>query len=229
MTPASAARLEQLERAGGQVIRVANAAEIAERLAAVPKTVDMQPAGPEVRALLRRWDGGGLAMLFNEGGAAYRGLAAIDLPGTVAELVPGTGELHAVQGTKPASKQVRARVPVELAPGESLVLVFGVEEHELKPSTRRAAAESLAWDDGWQARKVVEHRVGAHDFEVVPIDSAPFTDIKLGAWSVAIDADFSGRVAYLRKFVLGDAWRGRPLRLKLGASISRPACGSTVT
>ncbi len=216
MTPAAAARLESLQRAGGRVIHVASAAEIPRQLAGVPRVVGLTPDAADIRVAVRRWAGGGMAMLFNEGGADFRGLASVDLPGSVAELVPSTGQLHSVDTDRVPDNNAGKRVPIELGPGESVVLVFGGDGTKFRPPTRRVPVESLVLDAGWQAHKLVEHRVGEHDFEVVPIESTSFTDIKLGPWNTAIDADFSGRVAYRRTFAVGESWRGRPLRLKLG-------------
>jgi hypothetical protein len=75
MTQSAQDRLKDMEAAGGQVIRIDDLSQIDAALAKIAPTIRCDPPSPDLRVLVRRWPGGGVAFLFNEGQQAYRGAA----------------------------------------------------------------------------------------------------------------------------------------------------------
>ena len=165
IAPRSRERLREFESAGGRVIRVTRLDEIAASVRTIRPTVELSPPTSAVRVALRRWPGGGAAFLFNEGEAPYEGVATVSLAGTPIEVDLAAGSAHRLPGAKLSGQG--SVVPLSLTGGESILIVFGLDNRVPVLSERRPPAlATVLIDKGWEARPSLRHLVGEHDFEI---------------------------------------------------------------
>jgi hypothetical protein len=219
ISAAARRRLEEFVAAGGRIIRGDEAGDVRACLTAVPQSVAFAPAVDHVRACLRRWNGGGAAFFFNEGQTEYSGHVTVPFSGDIAEVLPATPAVRQIADMVRGAKETT--MPIRLLPGQSMLLVVAE-----RSSAGQSAAEdqvpghppndqSLVLGEGWEARVLKEHRVGEHDYEVLP-GNDPFRPVALGSWESWLGPDFSGRAIYRRRVELPDSWQGQSLLLDLG-------------
>jgi len=218
MTQSAQDRLKALEAAGGQVIRIDDLSQIDAALAKIAPTIRCDPPSPDLRVLVRRWPGGGVAFLFNEGQQAYRGAASLTLGGNLHEVEPATGLTRPVRIAR--SSDGRWTIPLTLAAGESRLLVSSSQAPPAgaAPPTAHTVVQSIELADGWTARVDRQYAVGEHDYEVRPWDKAEFKPVSLGPWAttLSLGQDFSGHVTYRRTVKVPETLRGGRLVLDLG-------------
>ena len=206
-------RLSELERVGGVVIRAGSVADASQTVQQATSTIDCNPASNDLRCQVRRWDGGGVAFLFNEGTSAWKGNVTIGLTGVPVILEPSEGT--ATQILEVVCQNNRTIVPLTLGAGESLIVLFDKNQLETsKPPF--LARRSVALDVDWEARAIRHHRVGPHNYEVLKSEEMPYQPIALGTWNELVGSDFSGVVRYRRRVTLPADWIGKRLRLSLG-------------
>ena len=183
-----------------------------------PPRSELDPPSPDIRVLRRRWPGGGAAFFFNEGQKSYRGTASIKPTGKLYEVEPATGVTRAVATT--GSSDGRAGLPLNLAAGESMLLVAGskIEPSEAAPPAARKVVQSVDLADGWKARVDRQFVAGEHDYEVRSTDKAEFKPVALGRWAttLGLGEDFSGHVTYRRTVSVPEELQGGRLLLDLG-------------
>jgi hypothetical protein len=220
MTDKSKKRLDDFRAAGGRVVHADDLGQIDAAVATIVPTVRLDPPSSDIRVLRRRWPGGGAAFFFNEGQQSYQGTASIKPSGKLYEVEPVTGVTRAVATT--GSSNGEAGLPLNLAAGESLLLVAGSEgpSSEAAPPAARKVVQSVDLADGWTARVVRQFAVGEHDYEVRSMDKAEFKPVALGRWATAcgLGEDFSGHVTYRRTVSVPESMRNGRLRLDLGGA-----------
>jgi hypothetical protein len=219
MTDLAKQRLAAFETAGGQVVRIGNVGQIDAAITGITPTIALSVASPGIRAVKRSWDGGGAVFLFNEGQAAYKGVASIKLDGTAYEIDPTTGVTRPVSASK--GPDGRIAVSLNLKPGQSMLLVTQPPQEKpdgLAPPTTDRVVHSLALADGWAARVDRQYVVGQHDFEIHERENPQFQAVTLGRWAstLGLSADFSGHVTYRKTVTVPEAMRGGRLVLDLG-------------
>jgi hypothetical protein len=220
MSTTASQRLAAFEAGGGQVIRINGVGEINSAIAGIARTIDLSVASSGIRAAERRWDGGGVMYLFNEGQTAYNGVASFDFAGKLHQFDPATGVTREViYSTLPDG---RYSLPLNLAAGESLVLVAqppGDAPPDVKPAEARRIVESITLANGWTARVDRQYVVGEHDFEIHETENPQFQPVELGRWAttLGLTSDFSGHVTYQRTVEVPESMRGHRLLLDLGA------------
>lgn len=213
MSPRSRERLAELERTGGTVIRVNKVEDPAQALQQAKPTVGLEPAIAGIRCQVRRWEHGGVVMLFNEGPTPYAGRASVTLDGQPVCIDPSEGTLTRLAGVE--RQRGRCQIPVQLGVGESRVYLFAENLGEL-PTAPFSARKSLKLASGWEARALRQHRVGQHNYEIVKLSDRPYQPLALGSWNSLVGADFSGVVSYRCRVKLPADWLGQRLRLSLG-------------
>ncbi|NUQ66120.1 MAG: hypothetical protein HUU20_26965 [Pirellulales bacterium] len=218
MPPVVQDRLQALEAAGGQVIRIDDLSQIDAALAKIAPTIGCDPPSPDLRVLVRRWPGGGAAFLFNEGQDAYSGAASLTLDGNLHEVEPATGVTRLVRIAR--SSDGRVTIPLALAAGESMLLVSSSQTPPAgeAPPASHTVVQSVELADGWKARVDRQYAVGEHDYEVRPWDKAEFRPVSLGPWATTLNLgeDFSGHVTYHRTVKIPETLSGGRLVLDLG-------------
>jgi hypothetical protein len=220
MTDVAKQRLAAFEAAGGQVVRVGDLGQIDSCVTRIAPTIQLSTASTGIRAVQRRWTGGGAVFLFNEGQTAYNGTASVSLDGTIYEVEPTTGLTRSVSAAK--SSDGRSAISVKLAPGESMLLVAQPSTNvpaNLAAAKSQVVRQSLALADGWKARVDARYVVGAHDYEIQTTANPELQSAELGPWAttLGLGEDFSGKVTYQRTVTLPESFRGGRLRLNLGA------------
>lgn len=213
MLPASRERLKELESSGGQVIRVERLEEISRQVAQIRPTIQFTPSGRDLRCQLRRWQSGGVAMIFNEGAEPSSGRVSIPLSGHPYRLEPESGHLFVIADA--SRDEETCTFSFQLGGGESQIILFDTDRNsEAQPKWK--STKRLALDSGWEARPVRRHIAGVHDFEIKETPDSPFHPLPLGSWDSLVSDDFSGRVEYKLHVKLPDDWQGQRLRLDLG-------------
>lgn len=215
MTPAAKRCLEAFQAAGGQVVRVENFDRVDAALASVKPTVGLEPRATGLRALVRRWPGGGAVFVFNEGSTSYCGTLSVPLEGTLREIEPATGLVRAVGASVSGRHQT---VPVTLEPWQSLLLVSGPADAPVASAGVRKVLRSVDLADGWTARVDRQYVAGEHDFENHATPQAAFKPVALGPWAekLSLGRDFSGHVTYRRTVSVPESMRNARLLLDLG-------------
>jgi hypothetical protein len=213
MTSKAQAQLKAFEAAGGRAIHADDLDNIDAAVAGLRPTLQIDPPFADLRVSVRRWPGGGAAFLVNEGKKTYHGAAAVDLGAKLREIDPATGMVQPV--ALAGSSGSRSMVPVNLAGGESLLLVSCSpnESAQLAPPAAEKVAHSLDLADGWTA--CVDRQWGGGPR---PVPKADFKAALPSRWASVsgLGEDFSGRVTYRRKVSVPDTWRGGRLVLDLG-------------
>ena len=175
--------------------------------------MQINPPFPDLRVALRRWPGGGAAFLVNEGKKPYRGAASVDLGDKLREIDPATGVVRPV--ALAGSSGGRSMVPVNLAGGESLLLVScsSNESSHLAAPAASKVARSVDLADGWTAHVDRQWDGGARQ-----ASKAEFKATLPNRWAAVrgLGEDFSGRVIYRRTVSVPEGWRGGRLILDLG-------------
>jgi len=209
LDPRGNRQLNAARESGAHVVPVSSGQDITQALQPLAPTVRLVPAASDVRASLRRWPGGGVAYLFNEGSHAFTGRAEIALAGPARQVDLCTGELF------PLSTEDGA-IHVSLSAGESLVILFG-DHPELPVRARHTnVTAEQPLDAGWEAKPLVRYEAGEHDYLQERFERAEFKPLRLDAWTEWIDPDFSGKVLYRCRFKLPSDWHGQRLAIGLG-------------
>jgi len=226
MTEPARQRLEEFKTAGGQVVRADELGQIDAAVAGIAPTVQLEPPSRDVRALVRRWPGGGAAFLFNEGEKPYAGSVSMALDGEAYEVEPGTGVLRTVESKKakdegaPKPKHAIHAIALHLVAGQSMLLVSTPQDApaDVAPPQAPEAAESLELADAWTARVDQQYVAGEHDFELHPAGNPQFKPVVLGPWAhtLGLSEDFSGHVTYRRTVRVPESMRAGRLMLDLG-------------
>jgi hypothetical protein len=217
MTDAAKQQLDALKAAGGQVVHVDDLGQIEAVVSTLTPTIPLDPASPDLTVLVRDWQGGGAAFLFNEGQKAYRGTAAIAAVEKLYAIEPATGRTRPVALAK--SSDGRAAVPLNLGPGESMLLVMGAQVPDnAAPAAADKVANAIELADGWTARVDRQYVAGEHDYEVHSSDGSEFKPAELGPWAktLGLGEDFSGHVTYRRRVSVPESMRTGRLVLDLG-------------
>ncbi len=213
MTPKAQANLEALRAAGGQVIHADDLDKIDAAVARLKPTMQLDPPSPDLRVVVRRWPGGGAAFLVNENQRVYRGTAAVDLGDKLREIDPATGAVRPIALARLSGG--RATVPINLAGGESLLLVSCSpnESAHLTAPVASKVVQSVELADGWTARVDRQWGGGAG-----LASKAEFKATVPNRWAAmpGLGEDFSGRVIYRRTVSVPESWHGGRLTLDLG-------------
>jgi hypothetical protein len=220
MTDTAKRQLEALKAAGGQVVRVDDLAQIDAAVAKITPTMKFDPPSPDLRVLVRRWPGGATAFLVNEGQKPYQGSVSLTRSNNkkLYAIEPVTGLARPVDLV--ASSGGRSAVPLNLAGGESMLLVACRQDEPtgVAPPAARKVAKAVELKDGWTARVDRQYRVGEHEFEIKPVDRPEYKPTSLGRWAatLGLGKDFSGHVTYRRTISVPESFRGGRLLLDLG-------------
>ncbi|MFO1019833.1 MAG: glycosyl hydrolase [Planctomycetales bacterium] len=214
MADASRQKLREFERAGGRVIQMTAVQQAQTAVQGIPPTITLTPRTPDLRAAVRRWKGGGLVMLFNEGVQHYDGQVSVPMTGTPLEMEPALGHVKAINGVVRSGEG--GIIPVNLVAGASRLFIFGESESPQRVAEAKRTGVQVDLREGWKARIVRQHRAGERNFEVRNVTDSVPQSIRLGNWKDLAGEDFSGRVEYRCRVTLPKEWHGKTLRLNLG-------------
>ncbi len=198
----------------GACVRLVKVGVVEELLQEIPPLVELVSPSKSIRVTARCWLQGALYFLFNEGEDPYRGSARFREAFLPKKLDPLRGGVRSVG--EAYREDEHTIVPLELMPGESLLLLFDSFQVPRQPCWQSIPGAELLLAEGWQARSVRRFDVGRHDYEVRELPGQSWESIHLGAWRERFDDDFSGDVAYRISVDLPKSWQGLPLRLSLG-------------
>jgi len=180
----------------------------------LPQLVELAPPTDGIRVTGRRLSNGALYFLFNEGQTTYRGRMYVVGHGRPKVLDPFDGSVSALQHD--LSCAGRVCVPLELAAGQSALLLLDDTEAKPRPTLRAVPGRELVLDSGWEARTRRRFDVGPHDYEIRETPSAEWQPMGLGRWRERFGADFSGDVVYRTTVQVPKDWQGGIVRLELG-------------